>query len=364
MQEVRELLQPLEEAICEKLIPSLFGANTGWMEITPALRDLIALPARLGGLGIPNPVKDAPQCHADSVELTKHLSYLLATSQQHDHSDSAEDQQARKKAIANIKAAKAKRQQDEWQRIREKVDPKLARVMQFTSEKGASALFSASPLRKYGIPFEAKQDFWDAVRMRFAFPLLNLPDTCSGCNKPYSLDHSQICKVGGFIHWRHDSAAKLFAGMCKEVFRDVELEPTLAPLSGEVFSYKSANTEDGARSDVRVRDFIRNGKNAYFDYTVFHPLASSFAGMEPAAIYKQKERAKVREYEQRVKEVHAANFIPMVMSAMGGMGKCMQDAVKCLAHKIAVKRNEVYSKVMGLLRCLFSVAMARSALVC
>jgi hypothetical protein len=54
----------------------------------------------------------------------------------------------------------------------------------------------------------------------------------------------------------------------------------------------------------------------------------------------------------------------MVMSATGGMGKCMQDAVKCFAHKIAEKRKEGFSKVMSLIRCLFSVAMVRSALVC
>jgi hypothetical protein len=358
-----EFLQPLEDAIREKFLPSMFGPDGNWMEISPQLRDLIALPARLGGLGIPNPVEQAPRCHADSVKLTKHLAYLVATSQQHDHCDSAEDKKAIKKAIASIKAANAKRQEEEWQRIHREAEPKLARVMEFTSEKGASGLFSASPLRKYGLPIEKKHDWYDIVRMRYLFPLTKLPDHCV-CQKPYSLDHSQICKVGGFIHWRHDSVAKLFAGMCKEVHRDVELEPMLAPLSGEVLSYKSANADDSARSDVRVRGFNRFMKNAFFEFRVFYPLASSYAGKEPKQIYSQNERARVREYEERVKEAEAASFTPMVMSALGGMGKCMQDAVKCLAHRIAEKRNEEFSKVMGLVRCLFSVAMVRAALVC
>ena len=43
-----EFLQPLEDAIREKFLPSMFGPDSNWMEISPQLRDLIALPARLG----------------------------------------------------------------------------------------------------------------------------------------------------------------------------------------------------------------------------------------------------------------------------------------------------------------------------
>ena len=63
-------------------------------------------------------------------------------------------------------------------------------------------------------------------------------------------------------------------------------------------------------------------ENAFFELRVFYPLASSYAGKEPKQIYMQNERARVREYEERVKEVEAASFTPVVMSAMGGMGKC------------------------------------------
>jgi len=54
----------------------------------------------------------------------------------------------------------------------------------------------------------------------------------------------------------------------------------------------------------------------------------------------------------------------MIMSSTGGMGVDMQRAVKHLAKTLAVKRNETYSKVAGLVRCQFSFALARAALMC
>jgi hypothetical protein len=44
----------------------------------------------------------------------------------------------------------------------------------------------------------------------------------------------------------------MFAGVTKEVFNDVEYEPPLIPLSGEQMRLKSANIQDGARSDILV----------------------------------------------------------------------------------------------------------------
>ena len=51
----------------------------------------------------------------------------------------------------------------------------------------------------------------------------------------------------------------------------VEIEPQLQPLS-EVFDYKSANKEDGARSDIKCCGFWSNMRQAYFDVRWYHLL--------------------------------------------------------------------------------------------
>ena len=104
--------------------------------------------------------------------------------------------------------------------------------------------------------------------------------------KGYSLDHSKICHLGGFIHMRHDEENRLFAALAKEAFRDVEIEPPLTALSGEIFDHKTANMTDEARSDTRVRNFWGNKANAFFDFRVFYPFATSYVDSKISCLYK------------------------------------------------------------------------------
>ena len=77
----------------------------------------------------------------------------------------------------------------------------------------------------------------------------------------------------------------------------VESEPPLQKLSGEVFSYKSANEEEEARSDLKVTGFWRNMRPAYFDVKVV-PFARSYESLTQASILKSAEKAKMREYRE------------------------------------------------------------------
>ena len=75
---------------------------------------------------------------------------------------------------------------------------------------------------------------------------------------------------------RHDNQADLFAKLSKQVHRDVEIEPDLEPLTGELFERKTVNTVDDARSDVRIRGFWGNKQNAFFDFWVYYPFSMSY----------------------------------------------------------------------------------------
>ena len=184
------------------------------------------------------------------------------------------------------------------------------------------------------------------------------------CGKPNSVDHSQQCPKGGFIIYRHDEFKWLWALQNKKVFVDVECEPMLEELEGEEFEYKSANSEDEARSDVRVRGFWGNKRNAFFDFRVFYPFASSYFSRELSAVYRACSKEKKREYNERVQQVEDGSFTPMVMSSAGGMGPEMSVALKYLAAKLAIKEKVDYSVAVSVLRCRFSFAAARAALVC
>ena len=99
-------------------------------------------------------------------------------------------------------------------------------------------------------------------------------------------------------------------------------------------------------------------RNAFFEFRVFNPNARSYDKKSPEFLHKKFADARSREYKQRINEVDCADFVPMIMSSTGGMGVDMQRAVKHLAKTLALKRNETYSKVAGLVRCQFSFALA------
>src|ERR1700760_2593078 len=68
------------------------------------------------------------------------------------------------------------------------------------------------------------------------------------------LQHSLDCKLGGYRSLQHNEVRDLFAECLREAkFHAVETEPTLQPLSGEAFKFKSSNKD--ARSDVKCWDF-------------------------------------------------------------------------------------------------------------
>jgi len=206
--------------------------------------------------------------------------------------------------------------------------------MNLASEKGALCLYTTLPLETHGFTFRSKRDFRDITRMRYRKRIDGLPSECP-CGAPYSLDHSQVCKTGGFIHMRHDDECRLFAYEARKVFNDVEVEPHLQPTNGEIFHYKSANKKLDARSDVRIRGFWSRKRNTFFDFKVFYPFARSYRSQTPSKLYKLAANTKRREYQQRIAIVENADFTPMIMSSSGGMGTQMSSAIRRLAMKIA-----------------------------
>ena len=67
--DIHDLLEPLEHAISNLLIPAITDHRC-----SPLERDVLALPVRLRGLGISNPCREADIELSSSVKATAHLS--------------------------------------------------------------------------------------------------------------------------------------------------------------------------------------------------------------------------------------------------------------------------------------------------
>src|SRR6056300_287605 len=90
--------------------------------------------------------------------------------------------------------------------------------------------------------------------------------------------------------------------------------------SGEEFKYGSANKKSDARSDVRIRGFWGNKKDAFFEFRVFYPFASSIANKSVETSFSHMSKARKREYEERINHVDNGSFTPMILASTGGTG--------------------------------------------
>ena len=60
-----------------------------------------------------------------------------------------------------------------------------------------------------------------------------IPSTCA-CGEAFTVDHSMICKLGGFITKRYNELGDVEA----EFLSVVEIEPVLQDISGEHFEQR------------------------------------------------------------------------------------------------------------------------------
>ncbi len=108
----------------------------------------------------------------------------------------------------------------------------------------------AHSANEYGFALH-KGAFRDALSLRYAWHIPHHPESW----KSFDVNHAMICPKGGFPIIRHNEVRDITADLLTEICHDVEIEPTLQPLIGEKLSNRTANTEDGARLDVKARGF-------------------------------------------------------------------------------------------------------------
>ena len=134
------------------------------------------------------------------------------------------------------------------------------------------------------------------MNLGYGKDLKGLPSKCP-CGQPFNMTHALNCKTGGFITIRHNRVKDFEAKLLTEICNDVEIEPPLQPLEGEIIN---GLTSVNGRPDVRARGFWREGQNAFFDARITNT---------------KHEREKKRQYNNKIMNV--GTFTPLVFSVNG-----------------------------------------------
>ena len=342
-----ESVQQLDKLIDDEFIPALFGCK-----ITPLERKVVGLPARFGGLGIPNLAQLADEEYRASLIATQKVVADMKGAVEEMSSD----------ILKEIQKSKEIRYQSEYQTLVTEGGVNFERILGQAREGGTSNWLTVLPLAKYRFNLH-KGDFRDSILMRYGKDLPRLPSSCV-CGEPMTMNHALNCPRGGYIIVRHNHVRDFLAGQLSQVYKDVEIEPQLQPLEGETFGRLGTLTGEQPRPDIRARGFYREGQNAFFDIKLMNPNADSYQTIPTRRVYERAEQAKRRSYNERILNVEQGTFCPLIFSVTGGSGLEAKTFLKILSGRIADKTNQDYSCVMNFMKCKMAFMIRRLVLLC
>jgi hypothetical protein len=138
---IEDLLQPLEEAIAQEFIPAITGR-----EVSDEIRELLALPPRLGGLGIVLPTLKSAEEFEASKAITKALVETIKTKQKTYDDNVIAQQKAMKREVRQKRNLKKKKEAED---MKLKLPQHMKRNIIMAQEKGASSWLNVIPLIRW-----------------------------------------------------------------------------------------------------------------------------------------------------------------------------------------------------------------------
>ena len=198
-------LVPLEEVIRHRFIPAITGGHL----VNDAERILLSLPPRLGGLGIQIFTETARIEYDNSCHMTLNLKNLILDMNEEGG-----------KTKHQLQSERRQRHREKLESIRADMSDSEKRQNEANRESGVSNWLTTLPLKEWGYELN-KQQFWDAIRVRYNWNLERLPTECI-CGSRFDLSHAFSCKKGGMVSLRHNELRDITAGLMKEVCHDVK----------------------------------------------------------------------------------------------------------------------------------------------
>ena len=320
------------------------------VEVSAIERRLFALPLRLGGLGIYNPVSLAFHLFNSSVYGTEHLVKSIVgfeTFELDSHFDCVSSNKLSYRQQLGVNF------DEEFSQLLPLFDSKQQRAISRAKDGNISAWLSVLPLARSQFDLSA-QEFRDGLALRYRKPLLSLSSVCDGCGAPLSIKHALDCRFGGLVTHRHNEVRDAFGDLASLVWSPVVKEPIVNDGSASA---------DTLIADLCIRGVWEAQTEALFDIRVIDTDARSYCTRSPKDVLGTAEGEKKRKYLQACQD-RRATFTPLCVSVDGMLGSEAEFFVKRLGDFLAAKWERPYSVVMGWVRACLSFAILRATLLC
>ena len=368
--DIQHLLLPLEQEIRHKFLPAL----TTCRDITDTERRVFALPVRLGGLGIADPSSTSQTSLEASVAVTTPLVNAILEQDINAVINSDEVSRIKNEVTKSNRQSENVRAEDlereltlQSENIRAgDLERELAlqqkRSLHLAVKIGSSSWLTGKP----EVAYMSKEEFGDALDLRYDWITRNLPQYCNcghascncghtscncghvscKCDTTHTVDHAHTCKRPPICEEARtevrDATVSLLEGVCHHV--------TLPP---------------GGEPDIRASglcELWRRKEDVFLHITVFHPNAPSQRSRKVSTIYHALETSRRRKYDPLVWE--HGTFTPLVFSTSGGMGKEADRFYRQLARVISKREGVVYSEVIRQIRTRMCFAILHASIKC
>ena len=183
--ESKHALESLENTISSHFIPAL----TGQPPPREHTRELLALPARLGGLELINPTTSAKEQRTTSQQVSAPLGHQSGPPYGRWQLNPARHQE-------ESSVHQTTKQNEDARELQGKLPANIQHSMELSQEKGASTWLTALPIKEHGFVLP-KAAFRESLALRYGWPVHNSPSHCS-CGQQFSVEHALTCKTGGF----------------------------------------------------------------------------------------------------------------------------------------------------------------------
>ena len=341
------MLQRLHDAIVTNFFPAIFDSDVSELETS-----MFFLPARMGGLGIRDPID---LCDADFDSSRDGVTVISAAIDGTSEFDWSEHLASLHAASASCHGSVNSLYEEKLHLILDQFPDAQQRAIKRAVGGGISHWLTTIPLERYHFDL-APIEFRDTLALRYLWTPPGLPSRCDGCEESFTLQQGLDCPKGGLIIRRHNKIRDCLGNMAALVWPQVIREPVVR--EGD-----PASDDPGLRLDLGIRGVWQPQVEASFDIRVIDTDAPSYRRRSPVSILDSGAVEKKRVYCLAVED-RRGNFTPFVLSVDGLLQCEASHFVKGLSANLASRWEKPLSDVLTYVRSRLLFASVRSASMC